>query len=339
MKPNSSRKRISLETVDDYEQQQTVNTPKSLEACYREGIDPLELLYRPPEDFYEQGLSPRVQELNFNLFEAKRKDSLNLARQTRAKIIEAMDKTIQKSFSQSKFTADANFQIQVERAQEKKLRAIRQLVTYETQATENLLELQDREKRRRLEEERKRKHALKLERERNEQRVPFTQHLEEQKAARETQRREKAARKQARKQFQRQLKEEEKRREREEMEARERALHLQQSEEKIKVKLEKVEQNMMEQKYLLEQRLAQQNALEQERKRAIKQQQEEMRESLRSRSKENEQKRIRALQSFEQQLEQVPSHHRNAKNSTSGSPSKTVAPPNSSANSDSQWPE
>lgn len=171
MKADSSRKRISLESLDDYEQRRTVNTPRSLEACYREGIDPSELLYRPPEDFYEQGLSPRIQELNFNLFEAKRKDSVNLARQMRVKIIEAMDKTIQKSFSESKFAIDANFQVQVERAQEKKMRAIRQLVTYETQATENMLEVQERERRRRQEEENRRKYALKLERERNEQKV------------------------------------------------------------------------------------------------------------------------------------------------------------------------
>lgn len=171
MKADSSRKRISLENLDDYEQRRTVNTPRSLEACYREGIDPSELLYRPPEDFYEQGLSPRIQELNFSLFEAKRKDSVNLARQMRVKIIEAMDKTIQKSFSESKFAIDANFQVQVERAQEKKLRAIRQLVTYETQATENLLEVQERERRRRQEEENRKKYALKLERERHEQKV------------------------------------------------------------------------------------------------------------------------------------------------------------------------
>jgi len=55
----------------------------------------------------------------------------------------------------------------------------------------------------------------------------------------------------------------------------------------------------------LEQQLAQQSALEQERKRAIQAQQEELREKLHSRSKENERKRLRAIHSFEQQLEQV----------------------------------
>ena len=305
MKADSSRKRISLESLEEYEQRRTVNTPRSLEACFREGIDPSELLYRPPEDFYEQGLSPRIQELNFNLFEAKRKDSLNLARQMRVKIIEAMDKTIQKSFSESKFAIDANFQVQVERAQEKKMRAIRQLVTYETKATENLMEVQEKEKRRKQEEENRRQLTLKLERERNEQKVGTTQRLEEQKAARETQRKEKAARKQARKHFERQLREEEQRREREQAEARERALHLQQSEEKMRLKLERVEQHLEVQKLTLEQQLAQQSALEQERKRAIQAQQDELREKLRSRSKENERKRLRAIHSFEQQLEQV----------------------------------
>lgn len=73
----------------------------------------------------------------------------------------------------------------------------------------------------------------------------------------------------------------------------------------MRLKLETVEEHLQMQKLTLEQQLAQQETLEKERKRAIQLQQEELREKLRSRSRENEQKRIRAIRSFEMQLEKV----------------------------------
>lgn len=136
--------------MNEYERHDAVNTPRSLEACYREGIDPHELLYRPPEDFSEAGLSPRIQELNFKLFEDKRQESLALARKTRNALIQGLERSQTKSLGDMKPSTTGSSQNLAEKIHEKKIRAMRDLAEYESKVTETLLARQEEERKRNL---------------------------------------------------------------------------------------------------------------------------------------------------------------------------------------------
>ena len=63
-------------------------TPRSLAACAAEGIDPLELVYKPVEEFVEKGLSPRLVKLRYDFYEAKRKDLMASAIKSREMSLE-----------------------------------------------------------------------------------------------------------------------------------------------------------------------------------------------------------------------------------------------------------
>ena len=62
-------------------------TPRSRNACLSEGIDISELIYRPLEEFADEQLSPRIVKLRYDYFEAKRKDLLGLAHNSRDRIL------------------------------------------------------------------------------------------------------------------------------------------------------------------------------------------------------------------------------------------------------------
>jgi hypothetical protein len=52
MKLSLSQKRIvSLENLDEFEEKLVVNTPRSLEACFKEGVEPEELFISQVKSF------------------------------------------------------------------------------------------------------------------------------------------------------------------------------------------------------------------------------------------------------------------------------------------------
>lgn len=71
---------VSLKNLKEKEQNLIVNTPKSLEACYAEGIRPEELLYAPIEEFARNGLTKEIQQMNYEFYESQREKLLKIVR-------------------------------------------------------------------------------------------------------------------------------------------------------------------------------------------------------------------------------------------------------------------
>lgn len=66
-----------LINVENFEQQngayREINSPRTLEACLRSGLDPAELYPRDKKRFREKGLTPEMLDIKFNAFEHKRR--------------------------------------------------------------------------------------------------------------------------------------------------------------------------------------------------------------------------------------------------------------------------
>lgn len=65
-----------LVTVDNFEQgagsYREINSPRTLEACLRSGLDPSELYPRSKRFFREKNLTPEMLNIKFDTFERKR---------------------------------------------------------------------------------------------------------------------------------------------------------------------------------------------------------------------------------------------------------------------------
>ena len=61
-------------------------TPRSVEACGREGVEIRDLVYRPIESFVERTLAPRLIKLRYDFYEAKRRDLIDAIKKTRESV-------------------------------------------------------------------------------------------------------------------------------------------------------------------------------------------------------------------------------------------------------------
>jgi len=50
-----------------------INSPRSLEACLRAGLDPLELIPKSKKEFYKKDLTEEMVTVKFESFEKKRR--------------------------------------------------------------------------------------------------------------------------------------------------------------------------------------------------------------------------------------------------------------------------
>lgn len=80
-------KYLTVEDISDFEEGTLVNSPRSIEACLREGIKPKDLLYIPPDEFQASGFPEDIKRLHYEFFEAKRREMLANVRKTRKVII------------------------------------------------------------------------------------------------------------------------------------------------------------------------------------------------------------------------------------------------------------
>jgi hypothetical protein len=69
-----------------------IDSPRSIRACAKEGVKPLDLVFKPVDQFAEKGLSPRLVKLRFDFFEAKRKDLLTACRRARSQLISKQER-------------------------------------------------------------------------------------------------------------------------------------------------------------------------------------------------------------------------------------------------------
>jgi hypothetical protein len=69
---------VSVENFEDANGRfREINSPRSLEACLRSGLDPSELYPRTKGALRERGLSPEKLEIKYTSFENKRKGSFS----------------------------------------------------------------------------------------------------------------------------------------------------------------------------------------------------------------------------------------------------------------------
>ncbi|CAM6101112.1 unnamed protein product [Calypogeia fissa] len=78
---------VTVDDVDKPGSTEVLNSPRSLQACLYLGIDPVELIHRPLDDFLERGLSPALTELKYNFYENTRLEKVQRLREERQKII------------------------------------------------------------------------------------------------------------------------------------------------------------------------------------------------------------------------------------------------------------
>jgi hypothetical protein len=242
MKLSLSQKRIvSLENLDEFEEKLVVNTPRSLEACFKEGVEPEELLYIPIEKFQQPGLSPRIQKLHYDFFESKRKETLQAVRQARDSLINGSESRLVQSQSSPHLNHKKMFGQAIERAKEKHIKMIDKLISYESKAAEKLLEKQKRDEEKAKKEARIMRAKINEERRRaEEKRIKDLERIQ-----REHQD-EKEAKRQAMLKYQQELQEVERLRQIEEEKALEAARRLNEVEEKRMKHIQRVEMNQIE---------------------------------------------------------------------------------------------
>ena len=88
---------ISLEDVDFSSKSKMINSPRSLEACNRVGIQPSELYQISQEDFKKKypdliGMSDKLIQYRYEAEEKFRKETVNQVIEERKKIIEEKEK-------------------------------------------------------------------------------------------------------------------------------------------------------------------------------------------------------------------------------------------------------
>lgn len=81
----------SLDDFDEYDPHAEVASPRSLQACYAEGIRPEELNYVPLDHFKDQGVSKSLQRMRHDFFECYRQDVLKMSRQLRYRLMDEED--------------------------------------------------------------------------------------------------------------------------------------------------------------------------------------------------------------------------------------------------------
>ncbi|GMH33873.1 hypothetical protein BSKO_01707 [Bryopsis sp. KO-2023] len=74
-------------------------SPRSVEACFRLGIDPVELLYKPANVFQTPGEAPELAQFRFDHHEALRQERIKLLQQERQRLVEMDDPQSKKASS------------------------------------------------------------------------------------------------------------------------------------------------------------------------------------------------------------------------------------------------
>ena len=69
---------ISVENFEDDDVAREINSPRSLEACLRAGLDPSQLYPKPAETFVSRKLTSEMVEVKVDHYEKKRQGIFNL---------------------------------------------------------------------------------------------------------------------------------------------------------------------------------------------------------------------------------------------------------------------
>ena len=88
------RKELKIVTIDDairQDNKELINSPKSLEAWRREGIDPKELLHRPFKEFENSALRQEIAQMRYEYYENKRIELIKVIERERDNIISQLE--------------------------------------------------------------------------------------------------------------------------------------------------------------------------------------------------------------------------------------------------------
>lgn len=129
-------KSISLKNYGDKPETERLNTPLSLEACYREGIDPDDLIYYPLEEFARPNLHRSIQKMNFDFYESQRQKLLKLAK--------LQYSTLQKNHKRAKSHKHSQIEDivsdEIQKLKQKKMKYISKLVNFKLDNIKNTVE-------------------------------------------------------------------------------------------------------------------------------------------------------------------------------------------------------
>ena len=78
---------ISIENFEVGETQQEINSPRTMEACLRVGVDPSELYARKRGDFASKELTKEMIKIKYQSFEKKRQEKIMDVKNERNAII------------------------------------------------------------------------------------------------------------------------------------------------------------------------------------------------------------------------------------------------------------
>lgn len=78
---------ITIENFEDGGNVREINSPRTLEACLRSGLDPRELAPKPRGAFASKDLTKAMIDAKIQMFEKKRRDKINAVKQERDAIM------------------------------------------------------------------------------------------------------------------------------------------------------------------------------------------------------------------------------------------------------------
>ena len=129
-------KSISLKNYGDKPETERLNTPLSLEACYREGIDPDDLIYYPLEEFTRPNLHKSIQKMNFDFYESQRQKLLKLAKQQYSNL----QKNHKRAKSHKHSQIEDLVSEEIQKLKQKKMKYISKLVNFKLDNIKNTVE-------------------------------------------------------------------------------------------------------------------------------------------------------------------------------------------------------
>eukprot|EP00282_Hemiselmis_andersenii_P024112 CAMPEP_0172013104 /NCGR_PEP_ID=MMETSP1041-20130122/9199_1 /TAXON_ID=464988 /ORGANISM="Hemiselmis andersenii, Strain CCMP439" /LENGTH=553 /DNA_ID=CAMNT_0012667737 /DNA_START=210 /DNA_END=1869 /DNA_ORIENTATION=- len=150
--PKTKKINRSLDTFDEYNiAAPLLTSPRSIEACKRQGIEAEELVFRYEDSFFEKGITQDIQEIRWKHYEKKRRDKLSLVREERLELISmGWEPSVGKSMTASgndtgndtgleaerRGTAALKEQRQMESIKAKRQQELEQMVAYELKLTQ-----------------------------------------------------------------------------------------------------------------------------------------------------------------------------------------------------------
>ena len=78
---------ITIENFQDGGNAREINSPRTLEACLRSGLDPKELMHKPRSAFLSKSMTKEMVDAKVAINEKKRRDKISLVKEERDAII------------------------------------------------------------------------------------------------------------------------------------------------------------------------------------------------------------------------------------------------------------